>query len=99
MINSIGAQLGLLGFATAIVAGLYAHNDPVTVLWRAILTMLLASFIGQFVGWTGKIVIRESLQQRKQGIDETHLRESAANAVGSETAQSADEPVAAEAGQ
>ncbi|MGE3180164.1 MAG: hypothetical protein AB7N71_00915 [Phycisphaerae bacterium] len=103
MANNIGAQLGLLGFATAIAAGLYAQNDPITVLFRAILTLLLASFIGQFVGWTGKMVIRESLQKRKLQIDETHVREAAANAAATteetETVTAPEPVLAVEAGQ
>lgn len=72
MVRSIGAQLGLLAFAAAIVAGLHAGNTPVTILVRALIVMLAACAAGQAVGWAAKQVLRDHLQQKKQAIDREH---------------------------
>ena len=72
MVRSIGAQLGLLAFASAIVAGLYAGNAPTTILLRALLVMVAACLLGQAAGWLGKLVLRDHLQRRKLEIDQAH---------------------------
>ena len=74
MARSIGAQLGLLAFTAAIVAGLYAGNSPTTILVRALLVMLVACACGQAVGWAGKQVLRDHLQRKKQAIDGEHYQ-------------------------
>jgi hypothetical protein len=73
MVRSIGAQLGLLAFGLAIVAGLYVGNSPVTILVRALVVMVVACAIGQVLGWAGKQVLREHLQKKKLAIDRQHL--------------------------
>ena len=60
MIRTIGAQIALVAFAAAILAGLYAGNSPVTVLTRALLAMIVALFVGQAVAWSIKLVLREA---------------------------------------
>lgn len=73
MIGTIGAQIALVAFAAAILAGLYAGNSPVTVLTRALLAMIVALFVGQVVAWSIKLVLRDHLQRRKLEIDRQHL--------------------------
>jgi hypothetical protein len=72
MARSIGAQLGLLAFAAAIVAGLYAGNSATTILVRALIVMVAACAAGQAVGWAAKQVLRDHLQRKKQAIDREH---------------------------
>ena len=73
MVRSIGAQLGLLAFAIAILAGLCAGNTPTTILFRALLIMVAACLVGQAVGWIGKLVLRDHLQKKKLALDREHL--------------------------
>lgn len=72
MINSIAAQIALLAFALAIVAGLAAGNSPATVLTRALIAMFVGMSIGKLVAWTSKLVLRDHLQHKKRAIDEAH---------------------------
>lgn len=73
MIGSISAQIALLAFAAAIVAGLAAGNSPTTVLTRALMTMFVALMVGKLVAWTTKLILRDHLQHRKLAIDKAHL--------------------------
>ena len=72
MVRSIGAQLGLLAFASSIIAGLYAGNAPTTIVLRAVLVMVAACLIGQLVGWMAKLILRDHLQRRKLELDREH---------------------------
>ncbi|RMF71797.1 MAG: hypothetical protein D6744_17470 [Planctomycetota bacterium] len=72
MVSRFGAQVALLAFAAAILAGLAAGNAPMTVLTRALLVLAGAVFIGQFVGWTSRLVLRDYLQSIKRTIDLAH---------------------------
>ena len=72
MVRSIGAQLGLFAFGVAILAGLYAGNSPVTILVRAMASMVAACIVGQLLGWAGKQVLRDHLQKKKLTIDRQH---------------------------
>jgi len=76
MERSIGAQVGLLAFAAAIVAGLHVGNAPTTILVRALIVMLAACAAGQAVGWAVKQVLRDHLQEKKQAIDREHYEAS-----------------------
>ena len=73
MVRTTGAQIGLLAFAFAIVAGVYADNPATTVMLRALLAMLVAALVGQVAGWTAKLVLRDHLQRRKLRIDREHF--------------------------
>ncbi|HUU95975.1 MAG TPA: hypothetical protein VM487_09550 [Phycisphaerae bacterium] len=90
MIGTIGAQIALVAFAAAILAGLYAGNSPVTVLTRALLAMIVALFVGQAVAWSIKLVLRDHLQKRKLEIDRQHL----AAIADTEEEQGAEQPAA-----
>lgn len=72
MVRSIGAQLGLLAFSLALLAGIYAGNSAITVLTRALMIMVVACVLGQLVGWSGKLVLRDHLQRRKLALDREH---------------------------
>lgn len=72
MIGSISAQIALLAFVAAIVAGLSAGNSPTTVLTRALVTMIAALMVGKLVAWTTKMILRDYLQHRKLAIDKAH---------------------------
>ena len=73
MVGSISAQIALLAFAAAIVAGLSAGNSPVTVLTRALIAMCIALFVGRLTAWSTKLVLRDHLQRKKRAIDEAHI--------------------------
>ncbi len=88
MVGKLGAQLGLLAFAFGLLAGIAVGNPPTTVLTRALLIMVMAVFLGQFVGWAGKLVLRDHLQRRKFEIDRAHQEATAA-------ASATDEPAPA----
>jgi len=66
MVARVGAQIALLAFAVAILAGLYAGNEPVTVLTRALLVMVAALLIGQGVAYTGRLVLTDHLRQKQR---------------------------------
>ena len=72
MVGSISAQIALLAFAAAIVAGLYAGNAPTTVLMRAIVAMFAAMTVGKLAAWSAKLVLRDHLQKKKRAIDRAH---------------------------
>jgi hypothetical protein len=73
MVQSIGAQIGLLAFAAAILAGLLAGNSPSGILFRALLAMLGGATVGQLASWTAKLVLRDYLQRRKLEVDRAHI--------------------------
>lgn len=103
MVRSIGAQIGLLAFAVAIIAGLSVGNSPTTILIRALLIMLAACVLGQLVGWTGKLVLRDHLQKKKLEIDRAHreairAQKEQEEEEPSETAETPDTATPSEAG-
>jgi len=73
MVQSLGAQVGLLAFAVGLIAGLYAGNDAGTTLIRALLAMIAGAAIGQMAGWMAKLVLRDYLQRKKRQIDREHI--------------------------
>jgi len=95
MVRSTGAQIGLLAFGVAIVAGLTAGNSVVVVLQRALIAMILGAMVGQVAAWTAKYVLRDHLQRRKLQIDQEHV--DAIRAMSHEAAE-ADEAEASPSG-
>jgi len=73
MVRGIGAQIGLLAFAVAVLAGLYSGNSVTVTLTRALVAMVIGSLVGQVAGWTAKLVLRDHLQRKKVEIDREHL--------------------------
>ena len=73
MVRSLGAQIGLLVFAVALIAGIYAGNPVTVVLTRALIALVLGALLGQAAGWTAKLALREYLQREKIAIDREHL--------------------------
>ena len=92
MVGSISAQVALLAFAAAILAGLYAGNSPVTVLTRALVALLVALLVGKLASWAIKQVWHDHVQ-RKQLAAEGSGGETAAP---SEPAGSGQKPATAE---
>ncbi len=72
MVQHASAQLGLLAFTVAILAGLYAGNSATVILTRALLALLAGAVVGQLAGWAAKAVLRDHLQRRKLQIDREH---------------------------
>ncbi len=75
MTRTIGAQLGLLAFGTALVAGLYAGNSVVVILTRALIALVAGALLGQIVGVMARALLRDHLQKRKADIDSEHVRQ------------------------
>ncbi len=75
MVSSLGAQIGLLAFAVALLAGMLSGNAPTVVLLRALGALVMGAIVGQAAGWAAKQVLREYLQKRKTEIDQNHLAE------------------------
>ncbi len=73
MIGSLCAQIALLAFAAAIVAGLYAGNSPTTVLTRALVAMVVALLVGKLAAWTTRLVLRDHLRHKKLAVDKAYL--------------------------
>jgi hypothetical protein len=73
MVRTTGVQIGLLAFAIAVIAGVYAGNSATVILLRALLAMALGVVVGQAAGWTAKLVLRDHLQRRKLAIDHQHF--------------------------
>ncbi len=78
MVRSIGAQVALLAFGVATLAGLIAGNSPATVLTRALVALVVGLIVGQGAAWAGKLVIRDHLQRKKHAIDHEHFEASQA---------------------
>ncbi len=73
MVRGTGAQVGLLAFAVAVLAGLTAGNSATAVLTRGLVAMVVGSLAGQAAGWAAKQVLRDHLQRKKVEIDREHL--------------------------
>ena len=96
MVRSIGAQIGLLAFMIAVLAGIEAGNAPSVVLLRALVALVLGATVGQAAGWAAKLVLRDSLQTMKLDIDRRHfeaVRAMNATEAESEPAEPQPEPV------
>lgn len=87
MVSRLGSQVALLAFAAAVIAGLTAGNAPMTILTRALFVLAGSLFVGQFVGWSSRMVLRDHLQAIKHTIDRAHAA----------ACEEAGEPVAEEA--
>lgn len=94
MVGNIAAQIALLTFAMALLAGLHAGNTATTILSRALVALLVAWCGAQFVAWVARTVLRDHLQRKKITIDREHF---AAKAASLEAAAAAAAP--ADAGE
>lgn len=90
MVRSIGAQIGLLAFAVAVLAGLYAANSATVTLTRALVAMVVGAIVGQAAGWGAKLILRDHLQRKKLEIDRAHL--AAVRAMTAAAAAEQEEP-------
>ena len=75
MTQSLGAQLGLLAFAAAIGLGLAAQNSALTILFRAIVVLVVVSTIAQLIAWSARVVLADGFRREKARIDVDHLAE------------------------
>lgn len=73
MLQTISAQIALLTFALAVVAGVVAGNSPITILTRGLISMIVALLVGQIAAAVCKAVLRDYLQKRKHGMDLAHV--------------------------
>lgn len=62
----IATCFALFGFAAAVVVGVAASNAASTVLWRAIMTMLIAWPIGRFIGGIAQSATEENIAAYKK---------------------------------
>ena len=69
MVGSLSAQIGLIAFAIAIVAGLHAGNSATTILSRAMLMMIGAIFAGQITAYAGRTILRDHLRKKKEAVE------------------------------
>ena len=72
MIGRISAQVALLAFAAALLAGLCAGNSATVVLERALIAMFVGLVVGMLASWTGKVVLRDHLQRKKLTPEKPH---------------------------
>jgi len=64
----IGTSFALTAFAIAIVSGLLAQNDSVTVLGRAIVVLAVARAVGAVLGWVLARVATEAAESTGQAV-------------------------------
>ncbi len=72
MSRVLSAQLGLLAFSAAIVAGILTGNTFTTIVTRAIVALFVAAVAGNLAGWVSRLVLRDHLLRRKLKIDREH---------------------------
>jgi hypothetical protein len=94
MVGRISAQIALLAFAIAILAGLSVGNSPALVLQRSLIALVAGLGVGQLASWSAKLVLRDHLQRKKLAIDRAHV-EAVQSAASKEAAS---EPDVVEAG-
>ncbi len=91
MVRSIGAQIGLLAFGVALLAGMYAGNSAFVVLTRALIAMAVGAAVGQIAGSAARVVLRDHLQKKKLQIDQEHT--AAVQAMTDDEVEEAGAPV------
>ena len=97
------AGLSFVAFATALLVGLVAENDYVTIVTRALSAMAVFYVLGNILGRVGQVAIEQSFERQKEAIeqevkaefeyDEIELAESAENDSVVEDAKSQKMPV------
>lgn len=61
----ISGIMGLTGFVTACAVGIVVGNPGITILWRAIIAMIVCAMIGRVLGAIGEVAVREFITQYK----------------------------------
>lgn len=61
----VSGVLGLMGFTTAILVGLFAGNPVLAILLRAIVAMLVCAFVGRILGAVGEACVHEYVTRYK----------------------------------
>ncbi len=72
-----GASLGLLAFATTMVAGLYVGNPPMVTLSRSILALFAFCVIGLLLGRAAQAVVSEYERSRRDEFERRSRADSA----------------------
>ncbi len=71
-----GASLGLLAFATSMVAGLCVGNPPTVTLSRSILALFTFCIIGLLLGKAAQAVVAEYERNRRVEIERRNRADS-----------------------
>jgi membrane protein YqaA with SNARE-associated domain len=79
--------LGLLAFAGAILAGLWAENNMTNILLRAWWALVLFAVLGAVIGWMAQISINEHLEDRKNEKQQQADQDDQAGQQGSSNTQ------------
>ncbi len=90
MVRLVGASLGFLAFALAILAGVWSGNPIAVIVERAILALVLFFLLGASLGWVAQRVIDERVGQRRA---EMEARFAAAGPAGAPDGAAAKEAV------
>ena len=64
------AGLSFVAFATALVVGLVAENDYVTIVTRALSAMAVFYVLGNILGRVGQVAIEQSFERQKEAIEQ-----------------------------
>ena len=64
------AGLSFVAFATALIVGLVAENDYVTIVTRALSAMAVFYVIGNILGRVGQVAIEQSFERQKEAIEQ-----------------------------
>ena len=62
----IASSLALIAFAVAVLSGIAVDNPASTILWRAILAMVICYCLGLFIGSASQRAIEEAIEQHKK---------------------------------
>lgn len=62
----LAGVMGLLGFATAALVGLWVGNPGVLILGRALVAMLVCSVLGRLIGYAGFKAVSDFLERYKE---------------------------------
>ncbi len=64
------AGLSFVAFATALIIGLVAENDYVTIVTRALSAMAVFYVLGVILGHVGQVAIEQSFERQKEAIEQ-----------------------------
>lgn len=61
----ISSVIGLMGFFTALLAGLIAGNPGLVIITRAMLALIICTLVGRILGTAGEYCVRDFLKKFK----------------------------------
>lgn len=62
IVRMTAGTLGLLAFAASIFAGVWVGNDPMVVLYRAWVAMMLFIIVGAIFGWMAQMIVKDHIK-------------------------------------